>query len=193
MFISLSIVFLRIWKSYTKHSAWTRHDNHILSYSYTFDHVSTEIRGRANGVWHSFYCYQNRSLSIQKPSPIEWKRKSFFLRCVVDDWLTSFGRYVFSIHGRLELCGELIRMVHNFHNYCLWRLHSPRLLCREGRSWRDSRLSGSFVRSYFLFPVYHGSYSRFLYCGLPCWLGGECKEFQWSVYRIPQKFSFACA
>ena len=93
---------------------------------------------------------------------------SFFLRCVVDDCLTSFGKYVFSIHGGLELCGELIRMVHNFHNNWLWRLHSPRLLCKEGRSWRDSRLSGTFVRSYFLFPVYHGSYSRFLYSGLPC-------------------------
>ncbi|KAK2561410.1 hypothetical protein P5673_015930 [Acropora cervicornis] len=33
-------------------------------------------------------------------------------------------------------------MVYNFHNYWLWRLHSPRLVCKEDRSWRDSRLSG---------------------------------------------------
>ena len=82
---------------------------------------------------------------------------SFFLRCVFDDCLTSFGKYVISIHGRLQLYGELIRMVHNFHNYCLWRLHLPRLICKEGRSWRDSRLSGGVLRPYFLFPVYHGS------------------------------------
>ena len=59
VFISLSIVFQDL-EILTKHSAWTRHDNHILSHWYTFDHVST-VRGRANDVWHSFYCYQNRS------------------------------------------------------------------------------------------------------------------------------------
>ena len=51
---------------------------------------------------------------------------------------------------------ECIR-VYNFHNHWLWRLHSPRLICKEGRSWRDSRLSGDVVQPYFLFPVYHGS------------------------------------
>ena len=68
--------FFRIWKSSTKHSPWTRHDNHILSYCYTFDHVST-VHGGANGVWHSFYFYQNRSLSIKQRTPQRIKKVKF--------------------------------------------------------------------------------------------------------------------